>query len=95
MRNPRASSPRKKLKARWTPDERDWRTKLSEGVAGNVQDVAKALDVPASVVYLKWRELGGVKIGRVIRFDLSKVRDHLSRLNHQGDKGANDKTFEE
>ncbi len=87
------ASPRKKN--RWTPDERDWKTKLAEGVAGNVQDVAHLLDVAASVVYLKWKDLGGVKIGRKIRFDLSKVQEHLGRLNHQGDKGPDAKTFEE
>ncbi len=86
-------SPRKK--SRWTPDERDWKTKLAEGVAGNVQDVARLLDVPPSLVYLKWRDLGGTKIGRKIRFDLSKVQEHLGRLNHQGDKGPDAKTFEE
>ena len=86
------ASPRKK--SRWTPDERDWKTKLAEGVAGNVQDVAHLLDVPASLVYLKWADLGGVKIGRKIRFDLSRVKDHLHRLNHQGDAGPDAKTEE-
>ncbi len=91
---PRASaSPRKK--SRWTPDERDWRTKLAEGVAGNVSDVAHLLDVPASLVYLKWKDLGGVKIGRQIRFDLSRVRENLGRLNHQGDAGPDAKISEE
>ncbi len=89
---PRKESPRKP--SRWTPDERDWKTKLAEGVAGNVQDVARLLDVPPSLVYLKWKDLGGTKIGRKIRFDLSKVQENLARLNHQGDKGANDQAEE-
>ena len=90
---PRKESPRKP--SRWTPDERDWKTKLAEGVAGNVQDVARLLDVPPSLVYLKWADLGGVKIGRKIRFDLSRVRANLGRLNHQGDKGPEGEAFEE
>ncbi len=61
---------------------------MAEGVLGNVEDVARLLNVSPTLVYSRWRELGGIKLGRHLRFDLCRIHEQLGRLrDRQGGEG--------
>jgi excisionase family DNA binding protein len=56
------------------------------GKSMTVQEVAKALGVPEKWVYRHWGELGGIKLGRHVRFFEKRIVEVINGLqkNTQG-----------
>jgi excisionase family DNA binding protein len=64
----------------------DWERRLKRTILNKlltVQEVSQILAVSRDFIYVHWRELGGVKIGGLIRFSPQSLEDYVNALQEK------------